>query len=207
MSKGDKMVNSVTTRKGQVIQNPSFITKLLNHPLAGLIWLPIRVWLGWQWLEAGLHKVESAAWMQGGSALKGFWAGAIKIPATGTAPIHYTWYRSFLTFLLNAQAYTWFAKLVAVGELLVGVALILGIFTGLSAFMGGLMNWNYIMAGSASTNPMLLLLSVFLVLAWKVAGYFGADYFLTSWVASLWTKKSEKVVTSPVGLPKGAQAR
>lgn len=201
------MVNSVTTRKGQIVQNPSFITKLLNHPLAGLIWLPIRVWLGWQWLEAGLHKVESAAWMQGGTALKGFWVSAIKIPATGTAPIHYAWYRSFLTFLLNAQAYTWFAKVVAVGELLVGVALILGIFTGFSAFMGGLMNWNYIMAGSASTNPMLLLLSVLLVLAWKVAGFFGADYFLTSWVGSLWNKKSEKAETSTAGFPKGAQAR
>jgi hypothetical protein len=30
------MVNAVTTRKGEVIQTPSFITKLFNHPLAGL---------------------------------------------------------------------------------------------------------------------------------------------------------------------------
>ena len=201
------MVNSVTTRKGQIVQNPSFITKLLNHPLAGLIWLPIRVWLGWQWLEAGLHKLESPAWMQTGVGLKGFWTSAVAIPATGTAPIHYAWYRSFLQMLLNAQAYTWFAKLVTIGEILVGVALILGIFTGFSAFMGGLMNWNYIMAGSASTNPMLLLLSVFLILAWKVAGFFGADYFLISWVGSLWNRKSEKAEPSPAGLPKGAQAR
>ncbi len=201
------MVTAITTRKGEVIQTPSFIKKLFNHPLSAWLWLPVRVWLGWQWLEAGLHKVESAAWMQTGTALKGFWTSATAIPATGNPPIHYAWYRAFLTLLLNSQAYTWFAKFVAVGELLVGITLILGIFTGFSALMGGLMNWNYIMAGSASTNPMLLLLSVFLVLAWKVAGYLGADRVLVPWFAGLWSNKKEKVVTSPAGIPRGAEAR
>jgi thiosulfate dehydrogenase (quinone) large subunit len=145
--------------------------------------------------------------MQTGVALKGYWTGAVAIPATGSAPIHYAWFRAFLQMLLNAQAYTWFAKLVVIGELLVGVALILGIFTGFSAFMGGFMNWNYIMAGSASVNPMFLVLSVGLVLAWKIAGYFGADYFLVPWLGSFMGQKKEKVQTVPAGLPKGAQAR
>jgi thiosulfate dehydrogenase (quinone) large subunit len=201
------MKNAVTTRTGEVVHTPSFLKKLFSLPLAGLIWLPIRIWLGWQWLEAGLHKLSSPAWMQTGVALKGYWTGAVAIPATGSAPIHYAWFRAFLQMLLNAQAYTWFAKLVAIGELLVGVALILGIFTGFSAFMGGFMNWNYIMAGSASVNPMFLMLSVGLVLAWKIAGYFGADYFLVPWLGSLMGQKKEKVQTVPAGLPKGAQAR
>ena len=201
------MIKAITTRKGEVVQNPPIVTKLLNHPLASLIWLPIRVWLGWQWLQAGLHKVESPAWMQTGAALKGFWMSAVNIPATGTPPIHYAWYRALLQMMLNAQAYTWFAKLVAVGELLVGVALILGIFTGFSAFMGGFMNWNYIMAGSASVNPMFFALSVGLVLAWKISGYIGADFFLVPWIGTLWGHKKEKVVTIPAGLPKGAEAR
>jgi thiosulfate dehydrogenase [quinone] large subunit len=200
------MVNSVTTRKGEVVQNPSIVSKLLNHPLAGLIWLPIRVWLGWQWLSAAIHKFESPAWMQTGAALKGFWTNAVAIPATGSAPIHYAWYRALLQMMLNANAYTWFAKLVPVGEFLVGIALILGIFTGFAAFMGGFMNWNFMMAGSASVNPMFFALSVGLVLAWKVAGYFGADYFLIPLVGSLWGQKKERVVTVPAGLPKGAEA-
>ena len=201
------MKNVVATRNGNTLHTPAFLKAFFNHPLAGLIWLPIRVWIGWQWLEAGLHKFESPAWMQTGAALKGFWMGAVAVPATGTAPIHYAWYRSFLQLLINAQAYTWFAKLVTIGEILVGVAMILGIFTWFSAFMGGLMNWNYIMAGSASVNPMFLILSVFLVLAWKVAGYFGADYFLVPWFASLFGRKQEKTERAPAGLPKGAQAR
>jgi thiosulfate dehydrogenase [quinone] large subunit len=47
------MVNVVTTRKGAVVQEPSVVSMLLNHPLAAWLWLPVRVWLGWQWLTAG----------------------------------------------------------------------------------------------------------------------------------------------------------
>ena len=79
--------------------------------------------------------------------------------------------------LLDTNAYTWFAKLIPVGEFLVGVALILGLFTGFAALMGGFMNWNFMMAGSASVNPMFFALSVGLVLAWKIAGWIGLDRF------------------------------
>jgi thiosulfate dehydrogenase [quinone] large subunit len=67
--------------------------------------------------------------------------------------------------MLDSGNYVWFAKLVAVGELLVGAALILGIFIWFSALIGGFMNWNFMMAGSASVNPVFLILSILLVLA------------------------------------------
>ena len=200
------MVNAVTTRRGEVVRTPSFITTLFNHPLAGLIWLPIRVWLGWQWINASLHKFESPAWMQTGAALKGFWAGAVAIPATGSAPIQYDWYRTFLQFMLNTQAYIWFAKLVPVGEFLVGLTLILGVFTGFAPLTGGFMTWNFGMAGSASVNPMFFALSVMLVIAWKVAGYFGVDYYLLPRLASLWMQKKEKTVRSSFPSAEGAAA-
>jgi len=44
---------------------------------------------------------------------------------------------------LDAEAYSWFGKAVAYGELLVGVALVIGAFTGIAAFFGALMNWNF----------------------------------------------------------------
>ncbi len=199
------MVNVVKTRKGQQVQVPSIINSIFTHPLAGLIWLPIRVWLGYQWISAALTKFKSPAWMQTGTALKGFWTSAIAIPATGSAPIHYAWYRTFLQFMLNTQAYAWFAKLIPVGEFLIGAAMILGIFTGVAAFAGGFMNWNFMMAGSASVNPMFFALSVLLVLAWKVSGYFGADYFLVPWVASIWNREKVKINT-PIHTPTGAEA-
>ena len=40
--------------------------------------------------------------------------------------------------------------------LLIGIALVLAPFTGIAAFLGGFMNWNFIMAPSASSNALLL---------------------------------------------------
>lgn len=184
------MVNVVTTRKGAVVQEPSVITALLNHPLAAWLWLPIRVWLGWQWVTAGWEKLSNPAWIQTGAALKGFLAGATAaVSKSGQPVIHYTWYANFLNALVSSGSYVWMAKLVSVGETLVGVALILGIFTGFAALFGGFMNFNYLMAGTVSVNPMFLVLAVTLMLAWKVSGRIGLDYFMVPRVGALWSDR------------------
>jgi thiosulfate dehydrogenase [quinone] large subunit len=115
------------------------------------------VWLGWQWLESGWEKINNPAWMQTGAAVKGFWERAIVVPETGRAPVAYDWHRAFLQVMLEGGHYTWFAKLVVIGELAVGIALILGLLIGIAAFAGVFMNWHFVMAGAASTNAMLAL--------------------------------------------------
>lgn len=183
---------AVINRKGAMIQDPPFVQKLLSDPRAGLLWLPLRIWLGYQWVSASMHKLSSPAWMVTGDALKGFWMGALKITDPAHPTIVFGWYRTFLQFLVDAQAYTWFAKVISMGELLVGIGLILGAFTGIAAFFGGLMNWNFMMAGSASTNPMLFLIAVGLILAWKVAGYYGADFVLLRSLGTPWQPALKK---------------
>ncbi|HTP07427.1 MAG TPA: DoxX family protein [Anaerolineae bacterium] len=173
---------SVVSRKGELIQDPPLVQRLLSDPRAGWIWLLPRLWLGYQWLDASSHKLTNPAWMQTGEALKGFWVGAL----TAKTPLAFDWYRAFLQGLVDAQAYTWFAKLVAIGELAVGIALIIGAFTGVAAFIGGFMNWNFMMAGSASVNPLFFVVSVGLILAWKVAGNIGADHYLLRWLGTPW---------------------
>jgi len=163
---------------------------LFRHVNAAWLWLPVRVWLGYQWIEAASHKLTDAAWMVTGEALQGFWARAVAIPAEGRPLITYDWYRSFLQMMLDAQAYTWFAKVVAVGELLIGVGLIVGGFTAVAAFFGFFMNWNFLMAGVASSNPIFIPLEILLILAWRVAGRVGADYFLLRWLARLFNRKA-----------------
>jgi thiosulfate dehydrogenase [quinone] large subunit len=200
-------MSTVVTRKGHVLQDPPFVQKILSDPRAGWVWFLLRVWVGWQWIEASLHKIGNPAWVGGGTALQGFWTKAVAVPDSGSPAIAFGWYRTFLEFMLNAQAYTWFAKLVAYGEFLVGLGLILGAFTGIAAFFGGLMNWNFMMAGSASVNPMLFLISVLLILAWKVSGYIGADYFLLRWIGVPWhIEDAEQSSSSKQPLTGTAQA-
>ncbi|MGE5250124.1 MAG: DoxX family protein [Bacteroidota bacterium] len=183
------MAANVLTREGQILEAPSLIELLFNDKRFSILWLVVRLWLGWQWVEASLHKLTNPGWMKTGDALKGFWLGAVQIPAEGRPAIAFDWYRNFLQYMLDAQAYTWFAKLIAVGEFVIGITLILGLFVGAAAFFGGFMNWNFIMAGSASVNGMFFALSVLLVLAWKVAGYIGLDHFVLPYVGDIWNKR------------------
>jgi len=189
-------MSSIRVRNGKAVQDPRIARALLSNPIAGLFWLPLRVWLGWQWLESGWGKISNPAWTQTGEALKGYWTNAVMIPEAGRPPIAFDWYRGFVQTLLDAQAWPWFSKLVVAGEVLVGVALMLGAFTGFAAFFGGLMNWNFMMAGSASVNPVFFVISVGLILAWKVAGHFGLDYFLLARLGAPWKDRSDESPTS-----------
>jgi thiosulfate dehydrogenase [quinone] large subunit len=100
--------------------------------------------------------------------------------------VAFDWYRDFLLWLLSVGAEGFFGKLITYGQVLVGVALIFGAFVGLAAFFGAFMNWNFMMAGTASTNPMMFLVSLLLVLAWKVAGYYGLDRWLLPALGTPW---------------------
>jgi len=199
-------LKTTTTTKGRVITDPPLAKFLFSDVRMSWLWLVLRVWVGYQWLSAGLGKFSNPAWTQTGEALKGYWMNAVKVPTDGGhAAIAFDWYRSFLTFLLNSGSYTWFAKLIVAGEILVGAALILGAFVGIAAFFGAVMNWNFIMAGSASTNGLLLVIAILLVLAWKTAGYIGLDYVLLRWLGVPWQTReaTETVVVQPGLAPAG----
>ena len=190
---------NVTTFKGELIKDPPLAKILFNDTRTAWLWLFLRIWLGSRWIDAALHKVSNPAWTETGAALKGFWTNIVAIPAEGRPAISFDWYRSFVQSLLEAEAFVWFGKLVAYGELLIGIALILGAFTGIAAFFGAFMNWNFMMAGSASSNPILFLVALGLILAWKVSGYIGLDYFLLRRIGTPWkSKKSIDPELAPV---------
>jgi thiosulfate dehydrogenase [quinone] large subunit len=192
---GSHMVN--VKHNDRVIEDPKIVQWLLRDARAGWLWLPFRLWLGWQWIQASEHKLVDPAWMKTGTAIQDYWTRAVAIPDTGRPAITFDWYRSFLQALLDANAHTWFAPMVAYGELLVGVALLIGAFTGIAALFGATMNWNFMMAGSASSNPVLLIIAVGLIMAWKVSGYIGADYFLLPWLGTPWGRKEPKDMAVP----------
>lgn len=145
---------------------------------AAIFWAIVRIYLGWLWLRAGWGKILNPNWVgaDAGTAVSGYLRGALG-RATGENPTVSGWYAWMIEriFLPNA---TLMSYLVAWGEVLVGIALIVGFLTGISAFLGGLMNVSFLLAGTLSTNPVMFILATWLVLAWRVAGYYGLDYWV-----------------------------
>jgi len=94
---------------------------------------------------------------------------------------------------------------VTFGEVAVGIGLIIGLLTGIAAFFGVFMNMNFLLAGAVSINPIIGGLAIFLVLAWRIAGYYGVDRWLLPLLGTPWTgslareeAKAPKPTTPPV---------
>ncbi|HET6379842.1 MAG TPA: DoxX family membrane protein [candidate division Zixibacteria bacterium] len=169
------------------VDGPAFARYLFSNTRAGLFWLPIRLFLGFSWLTSGLGKLTGEGWLDGGSALAAYWERAVAIPEPPARPaITYDWYREFLQFLLNGNHETWFSWLIVFGEIAVGLGLLVGALTGIAAFFGALMNMSFLLAGSASTNPVLFTAAIGLILAWRVAGYYGLDRYLLPALGTPW---------------------
>lgn len=168
------------------IPEPMLSRLLFADTRFAFLWLICRLYIGWEWLQAGYEKIISPVWLMpnGGVALHGFLIGALKKTA-GSHPDVSGWYAAFLQgFVLHHTVL--FSYLVACGEFLVGVCLILGIFTGIAAFAGAFMNMNYLFAGTISINPFMFLIELFLILAWRVAGWYGIDHIALPLLGTPW---------------------
>ena len=146
--------------------------------VASVIWLIARLWLGYSWLNAGYQKLwgseKAAFWNGGGAGVKGFAAAGVTGSTSGKGGASYGWFAAFLHNFVIPNA-SWIAKVVTLSELVIGALLILGLFTGLAAFAGLVLNLVYMFSGSAGVNPAYAIVSVLLILAWRNAGWIGLD--------------------------------
>lgn len=167
---------SVTTNTRETqIPEPNITKFLFADTRMAPVWLLARVYLGVLWLLAGWGKVTGGGWIGegAGGAVQGFAKGAMA-QTTGEHPQVTQWYAGFLESVVVPNA-TLFSYLVVFGEIAVGLGLIFGLFTGIAAFFGGFMNASFIFAGTAGANPLMFILAILLMMAWRVAGYWGLD--------------------------------
>lgn len=155
---------------------------LFNDTRLAWLWLIVRLYVGVAWIEAGWGKLNSPSWVgtDSGKALTGFIKGALA-KMGGAHPDVSGWYGWFLENIILPNT-GWFSYVIAGGEILVGTALILGLFTGVAAFFGGFMNMNFLLAGTVSANPPLLILQILLLMAWRVAGWYGLDRYVPKYL-------------------------
>ncbi|MEH7347070.1 DoxX family membrane protein [Bacillus sp. JJ1532] len=159
-----------------------FVNWLRENQLSSGLLTIIRLYLGYSWLKAGYIKVA------GGFDASGYLQGAIA-KATGENPTVQGWWASFLEGFALPNAGL-FSFLVAWGELLVGLGLFLGCLTTAAAFFGIIMNFAFIFSGTISTNPQMILLTIFILVAGYNAGKIGIDRFIIPYI-KLKTKRKD----------------
>jgi thiosulfate dehydrogenase [quinone] large subunit len=158
---------------------------LRKNKVTAAILTVLRLYLGYEWLTAGFHKLT------GGFDASGFLKGAITNPVKGPdGAVVFGWYVDFLKHIALPNAHI-FNTLVPLGEFLVGLGLILGCLTTAAMFFGLVMNFSYLMAGTISTNPMDILLGVIIIAAGYNAGRVGLDRWVIPFIRK--TTLKEKV--------------
>lgn len=168
------MTTATDTHRSQVPE-PNITRFLFADTRMAPVWLLLRVYLGYLWFMAGWGKVTEGGWIGegAGGAVTGFAQGAMA-QTGGEHPQVTQWYAGFLESVVIPNAVL-FSYLVVFGEILVGLGLIFGLFTGIAAFFGAFMNASFIFAGTAGANPLMFVLAILIMLAWRVAGYWGLD--------------------------------
>jgi thiosulfate dehydrogenase [quinone] large subunit len=154
-------------------------------------------WKFWNWGDDqySLTGTANCGWVRScvvggkpvprGSSVQGFAAGAVENSKGPHPDVAYSWYVNFLEWIRD-HGYKWLGPLVAIGELVVGVLLIIGLFVGIAAALGATMNFSYIFAGTAGVNPLYIIISGILILAWRVAGWYGLDRWVLRKLGTPW---------------------
>ncbi|NHM30706.1 DoxX family membrane protein [Neobacillus terrae] len=165
------------------------VVKLLRqNRIASGILAVIRLYLGYTWLTAGLHKLLS-----GGFDASGILKNAIAHPVKGPdGSVVFGPYVSFLKQVALPNV-DFFNNIIPIGEFLVGLGLILGCLTTAAMFFGLLMNFSYLMAGTISSNPIDILLGGIILFAGFNAGKLGLDRWVIPFLLDLLPKDNQKL--------------
>ena len=133
------------------IEDPPLARLLFSNTKMAWFWLVVRLYVGYAWLEAGLHKVDDPKWVGDGSACWATGPTRVTVPAAaGRAADHLRLVPRLPAVPDRQRQPRLDGQADRLGELLIGVGLIVGAFVGVAAFFGALMNMNFMLAGSAA---------------------------------------------------------
>lgn len=169
-----------------VIAEPKLAKFIFSDTRFSWVWLILRIYVGFEWFMAGWGKLGQDVWTgeKSGIALKGFLTGALA-KTTGEHPDVSGWYADLIRNIAIPHA-ALISHIVVYSEIAIGICLVLGLFTGIAAFLGSTLNMNFLFSGAVSMNPILLLVQLFLILAWRTAGWVGLDRYLLPKLGTPW---------------------
>ncbi|AET68067.1 DoxX protein [Desulfosporosinus orientis DSM 765] len=155
----------------------------MKHSIKSIIGLILRLYVGYDFLTSGWEKIISGF---NGTAVTGFLKGglaqthgALLASKGAAAAAHpnvsdvWAWFISNV-FIPSSPLVACFVKF---GEFFVGLGLILGCFSALAAFFGIIMNFSYLLSGTVSVNPQLIIFQLIILLIGAAIYTIGVDQF------------------------------
>ena len=182
-------LKSVKFGKEVVVEENPLSRWLFTNTTSAWIWLVLRLYLGFAWLKAGIGKVTSDAWTgeNAGVTVKGFMGGALAKEGDVAG-----WYAWFLENIVIPNAVPFFLY----GGLGRGSNwpwIACGPLDRNCCILRALMNMSFLMAGTVSTNPAMFMIAMFIILAWKVAGWHGLDRWVLPRLGTPWSEGDKKI--------------
>ncbi|WP_274649599.1 DoxX family protein [Paenibacillus humicola] len=165
-----------------------FLHFLRENRYASCLLAVLRIYLGIEWFISGWGKLT------GSFDASGFLKSAVT-KAAGENPSVQSWWAGFLHGFAIPQAGL-FNVLIPWGETLVGLGLILGVFSTTAALMGAVLNMSYMLSGSSGANPQMVLIEFFLLVAGSNAARIGFDHWLLPWLTQLLPLRSSKKIST-----------
>ena len=178
------------------VEGPAFTRYLFSNTRAGLIWLPIRLFLGFEWAVAGWEKISGTGWTDGGAALLGYWKSAVR--SRPRACCNHVRVVSDLPAVPDRPQRPGLDGLGRLGWRARGGDRPAardpdrhrGVLRGDDEHV-------VLLAGSASVNPIMFAFTIGLILAWKVAGYYGFDRYLLPRLGVPWHGRPGPTTVAP----------
>jgi thiosulfate dehydrogenase (quinone) large subunit len=167
-------------------REPAVARFLFADVRAGRVWLFVRLYLAMQWLGGGFEKLVSPDWTgdRAGAGLGNFIESTLGLAGAQHRQVE-GWYAALLRDVVLPHAAA-VGQVVTIAEIAIGLCLLLGAFTGIAAAAGIVLNSSYALAGAIGIDPLMILLEVLIVVAWRTAGWVGLDRRLLPAIGTPW---------------------
>lgn len=161
--------------------------------IPGFAILPLRAFLGITLLYAGWQKLTDPGFFRVGSPS---YIGTQLLQFSKGSPIHFL----MVHFLEHAVA---IGALTIATEMVIGLLILVGLFTRLAAFGGFVLNLIFFLSASWHVYPYFLGNDIVFVMCWLTLmltgpGAFALDPVVSDWVAEAVTRPVERVLIGPL---------
>jgi thiosulfate dehydrogenase [quinone] large subunit len=156
------------------------------HRYASPIWLAVRLYLGWTWLQVGLGQVSSG-WLNNdpiGLMFRQIVDGKIAVPLP--------FYRDVAQMLLEGGLSPIISHSMPIAQIAVALAFFSGVLLVPAAIGAILLNLNIILSGVGlvELDGQFIILQILLVLAWRTSSWIGLQSMLVRCGRALWRART-----------------